>query len=69
MGGEAYVLSLFGAKFWVLHYKQFLDKRCGIGKNRWLIDDYIWEEVWVTCALLYSYVTLFEIKKLISWET
>jgi hypothetical protein len=54
VGDEAYVLSLFGAKFRVLYYKQFLNKRCGVGKNCWLIDDYIWEEVWVTCALLDS---------------
>jgi hypothetical protein len=47
VGDEACVLSLFVAKFRALYCKQFLDKRCGIGKNCWLIDDHIWEEVWV----------------------
>ena len=51
MGDEAYVSSLFGAKFRILYYKQFLDKRCGIGKNCWLIDDYVWEEVCVVCIV------------------
>jgi hypothetical protein len=38
---EVYVLSLKGAKFRVLHDKEFLDKSCGIGKNCCLDDDYI----------------------------
>ena len=63
---EAYVSSLFGAKFAILYYKQFLDKRYGIGKNWWLIGDYIWEEVCVMCALLDSYITVFQVKKMIS---
>jgi len=32
---EVYVLSLNGAKFRTVCYKQFLDKRFGIQKNYW----------------------------------
>ena len=35
---EAYVSSLNEANFRMLYYMQFLDMRCGIGKNCWLDD-------------------------------
>jgi hypothetical protein len=41
MGEWAYVLSVIGVEFGVLYYKQFLDKRCGIGNSCWLYDDYV----------------------------
>ena len=37
--------SLNRAKFRVLYYKQFLDKRLGIQKNCWLDGDCILEDV------------------------
>lgn len=56
------LLSLNGAKFRILYYKQFLGRRCGIHKNCWLADNYIWQDVRVVCALLVLHVTVFEVK-------
>ena len=63
MGGEAYGLSLIGAKFKILYYTQFLDRKCGIGKNCWLNDDYILG-LCVHCWI--RILTVFEVNKLIN---
>ena len=34
--------------------------RCGTGKNCWL-DNYIYEEAGVMCAMLVLYITVFEV--------
>ena len=52
MGDEPYVWSSFGgAKFRIIYYKQFLNKRRGIGKKCRSVDDYIWEGVCVVCVV------------------
>lgn len=63
MWEEAYVSSLNEANFRMLYYVQLLDIRCGIGKNCWL-DDYIYEEAGVKCALLVLYITVFEVRNM-----
>lgn len=60
---EAYVSSLNAANFRMPYYVQLLDMRCGIGKNCWL-DDYIYEEAEVMCALLVLYITVFEVRNM-----
>jgi hypothetical protein len=45
------LLSLNGTKFRILYNKQFLGMGCGIRKNCWLDDYYIWQDVRVVCAL------------------
>jgi phage-related protein len=55
-------LSLNGAKFRILYYKQFLGRRCGIRKNYWPDDDYIWQDVRVVCALFVLHITVFEVR-------
>ena len=59
----AYVSSLYGALFRMLQYMQHLDMRCGIGKNCWL-DDYLYEEAGVMCALLVLYIIVFEVRNI-----
>jgi len=36
----AYVLFLKEANLRILHYKQYLDRRCVIQKNYWVNDDH-----------------------------
>ena len=61
MWEEAYVSSSNEADFRMLYYIQLLGMRCGIGKHCWL-DDYIYEEAGVICALLVLYITVFEVR-------
>jgi hypothetical protein len=56
------VLSLNGAKFRILFYKQFLGERCCIRNNCWLVEDYVWQDVRVVCALLVLHITVFEVR-------
>jgi hypothetical protein len=45
-----------GAKLRILHYKQYLDKRCGIQKNYWVNDDHIKQEDGIMCVVLIAYM-------------
>jgi hypothetical protein len=53
-GGGLFFLK--GAKLRILHYKQYLDRRCGIQKNYWVNDDHIKQEDGIMCALFIVYI-------------
>ena len=59
-------MSLNDAKFRILYYKSFSDKRCGIEQNSCLDDVSISEDTRVMCVLLVLYITVLEAKELIS---
>ena len=54
--------------FRIVNFRKFLGKSCDIQKSCWLDDDYSLEDVGVMCALLDLYITVFEVKSLISRE-
>ena len=56
------LLSLNGAKFRILYYKQLIGRRCVIGKDCWLDDIYIWQDVRVACALSVLHITVYEVR-------
>ena len=46
------LICLSRDKFRFLYDVQFVRKKCGVQKNRWLVDSYVKEEAGVVCALL-----------------
>lgn len=61
-GRRLMLLSLNGAKFRILYYKQFLGRRCSIRKNFRLDDDCIWQDDKVVFAPLVLHITVFEVR-------